>query len=116
MNSSAYSTNTSGSNRAEIPKQNELLSDKFLRVSLWICPRSPRPDGEKRGAKRPFSNLGIIGGLSSEPISVRKAKKSTQPQVCVCRNRPLSLDDLTYPLRRYRDLFSQAILADAHRL
>ncbi len=76
----------------------------------------PRPDSGERLKQRVFRALGVIPGLSAQPITLCKPEEPAQPEVGVGGDGAPPRDDLTDPLGRNTNLLRQPVLGDAHRL
>jgi hypothetical protein len=70
---------------------------------------SPRSDSHQLGTKGEFRNLGVMGSLRTQPITVGQTEETAEPQVSVSRDHTLSSHDVTNPLGRNADFLGQAV-------
>lgn len=88
-----------------------------LIFTLSICaPFLPRTDSGQGGLEPVTSHFGVMSGLSSQPVAVRKAEEATQTKIGIRCDGAASFDNLADPLGWNINLLGQAILADTHGL
>ena len=72
-------------------------------------------DARERFAHRFARDGCVVVGLTTKPPSIAEPKVSAQPQISVCRDRPLACHDVPDSLRGHTNVLGQTVLGQAQR-